>query len=194
VNDTIREMADQLLRELQAKVDALRGTPQMAEVLALHRALNGLEDAVPRERTTLYRVLGLEPEGDSSGARKVDLRAWEFTNKTPLQAAKLYLQKAGEPRYLEDIVTAIKSHGGEVGNVEQLATQLTRSTADVVKVKGQKNDMFGLVEHFPGMKRAVGKWKVRPANQPTGYGDEKTDELDLPEEPEEGGESDGQEP
>ena len=184
MSDTIREMAEKLRAELQEKVDALKATPQMAEVLSLHRALNGLEESIQRERTTLAEVFGLAVEaGGSSSARRGDvLKAWEFTDMKPLEAAKHYLKKVGEPRMIDDIVAAIRDHGGAPGSVEHLKTALTRSTLDVVKIKG-RGDMYGLVEFFPGMKR-TGRWgKGKKAG--AGNGDEAEEPEDAAEEAEE---------
>ncbi|HVF61061.1 MAG TPA: hypothetical protein VNJ70_14740 [Thermoanaerobaculia bacterium] len=155
MSDTIRAMADQLLGELQTKVEALKSTPQMAEVLALHRALNGLEEVIPRDRTSLAGLFGLGAEAAPAGGRRLQLKPWEFKGLKALDAAKLYLKRAGEPQPIQNIVAAIRDHGGDPGSAESLKMALTRSTLEVVKVG---EDIFGLTEHFPHIKRSS-RWK-----------------------------------
>lgn len=77
---------------------------------------------------------------------------WEFTGKPPLVAAKTYLRLVGEPRPFDDIVAAIRKHGGDPGSIEHLKTALSRSTLDIVKVPGE-DDIYGLLEFFPHIKR-----------------------------------------
>lgn len=154
MNETIQGMAATLMAQLQEKVQSVKATPEMAEILTLHRALNGLEDAIPRGRTSLAEIFGLEETGGGTGDSRRTLKPWEFTGMGPLQAAKAYLKKVGEPRSIDDIVTAIRDHGGNPGSIDHLKTALTRSTFDTVKVS---DDMYGPIEAFPHIKR-TGRW------------------------------------
>lgn len=177
MSDTIREMVDTLRRQIGEKVEAIKATPEMAEVLSLHRALNGLEDAIPRDRTSLAELFGLGAEGVPGAPARTLLKPWEFTGKKPLEAAKHYLKVAGEPRSIQDIVTAIKDHGGDPGSVDHLKTALTRSTLDVVKVN---EDMYGLVEHFPHIKR-TSRWSKKKGtggNGGSGSGETTDEDID----------------
>lgn len=153
----------------------------------LHRALNGLEDAIPRGRTTLAEVFGLEAATGGVGpSLGVQLKAWEFTGMAPLVAAKHYLRKMGEPRSFEDIVRAIREHGGNPGSPDHLKTALTRSTFDVVKVS---DEMYGPIEAFPHIKRSSSKKrKTFPLNV---LADPDDSEMEPEQEGEEGGEGDG---
>lgn len=192
MNDTIQGMATTLLGQLQGKVDAIKATPEMEEILRLHRALNGLEDAIPRDRTTLAEVFGLGPEAAGANPavsfRKVELlKEWEFTGMQPLQAAKHFLKKVGEPRHINEIVSAIRDHGGNPGSVDHLKTALTRSTFDVVKVS---DDMYGPIEAFPHIKR-TGRWNKKKGgasngksqaseDEPEELGEEGEEEQEIP--------------
>lgn len=189
MNDTIQGMATTLRTQLQEKVDAIKATPEMEEILRLHRALNGLEEAIPRERTTLAEVFGLGPEAVGAGTplsfRKTEaLKQWEFTGMQPLQAAKHFLKKVGEPRHINEIVSAIRDHGGNPGSVDHLKTALTRSTFDVVKVS---DDMYGPIEAFPHIKR-TGRWNKKKggtANGKSQASDEEPEEFEEGEEEQE---------
>jgi hypothetical protein len=161
MSDPIQEAAATVLEQLRAKVQAVKETPEMQEVLRLHRALNALEGLTQAPSTTLAAVFGLGAEGESMAAgpiiQRLQLTDWEFTGLGPLEAAKKYLKKAGAPRAIGEIVAAINDHGGKAGSVDHLKTSLTRSTLDIVKVN---DDMYGLLEHFPHMKR-TGKPKKK---------------------------------
>lgn len=154
MSDPIQEMAAKLLEQLHTKVQALKETSEMQEVLKLHRALNALEEITqPGTPTTLASVFGLgaEPEAAGSAVPRFQLKPWEFTGLLPLEAAKKYLKLAGEPRSISDIADAINRHGGSAGSIDHLKTSLTRSTLDIVKVG---EDMYGPIEFFPHIKRS----------------------------------------
>lgn len=182
MSDTLSGMADELLAQVSEKVLALKATPEMTEVLRLHRALNGVEAAIPRPTTPLAALFGLASEETPVTAlRKAQLKPWEFTGLKPLEAAKKFLKIAGEPRSIQEIVTAIREHGGNPGSPDHLKTSLTRSTVDVVKVN---DDMYGLLEHFPELRRAS-RWSKKRSSGSNGGGAATGSEEDQDEEQEE---------
>lgn len=165
MSDPIKEAAANLLEQLHAKVQAVKETTEMQDVLKLHRALNALEELTQGAPTTLAAVFGLGAEmvTAGSGVQRLQLKPWEFTGLPPLEAAKLYLKKVGEPKMVDEIVAAINEHGGNAGSVDHLKTSLTRSTLEIVKVPGKvpgRDDRYGLLEHFPHIKR-TGKPKKK---------------------------------
>jgi hypothetical protein len=179
MGDEIHEAAGKLLERLQAKVDILKATPEMEEVLKLQRALNAMEELIARPPTTLAEVFGLESV--AGGDRTKSLKPWEFTGMKPLEAAKHYLRKMGEPRMIDDIVDAIRDHGGNPGSVDHLKTSLTRSTLDVVKVN---EEMYGPIEAFKHISRK-GKPKksagAAQAAEADSEAEEEAPDTDTPE-------------
>ena len=137
----------------------------MGEVVKLLPILNGLETLLNHPRTTLGSLFAMDASADAAGAT-VALQPDEFVHLPALDAAKKYLRMAGKPaRPFNEIVEAIKTHGGEVGREDRLRIQLVRSTSDIKKVG---EDHFGLTIWYPARKgRPVGS-----ANRPAGAEDD----------------------
>lgn len=143
MSQAIAAAAAEIIQQLQAKVDALKAQPEMAEVLRLHAALNTLESLADVSLTSLASVFGLD-------AARTALRRDEFFGLSPLEAAKKYLKIRGEARPFDEIVEAIQAHG--VGRVDrdQLRMSLSRSTYEIALIE---RDVYGLVEFYPGLQR-----------------------------------------
>lgn len=140
--------ADKLREEISAHLEELKANPLIVEIQKKQKALNSLEEllGVPLTKTSKIFALGASlQEGEP-----VPVEPDEFVHLSMLEAAKLYLRKAGKPaRTIGEIIGAIRSGGGIVTAEDRLKIQLVRSTAEVKKVG---EDRFGLLEWYPARK------------------------------------------
>lgn len=162
MSDAYRIALEQARQDLQDKVNEIKATPLMADILALHQTLNGLECLLKQSRTSLGDVFNL---GSSDADATAAIRFDEFVGLSTLESAKKYLKKRRDARPFQEILDAIKQGGGKVESEEELRSSLTRSTMDIVKIQ----DRFGAIENYPHIKRGgKSKKKVSEANgQPT---------------------------
>src|SRR5437868_5815461 len=139
MSQEIQNAAEALRRQAAEKVEAIKGDPDFAAAIQVVAALNALEVLLHQPKTTLSALFALDAgEATGSGTAVV---VDEFVNLSPLEAAKRYLEKIGRPaRKLDEIISGIRSGGGEVTNKSSLRNQLNRS-ADV---KAVAEDVFGL--------------------------------------------------
>jgi len=151
MDDTLRAAAQALRNELDARAAFIKDLPVMTQVLKLHSALNALEALMEEPRTTLAQLFGME-----NAEAPAPIRSDEFYGLAPLDAAKRYLKKRGEARPFTEILEAIQTGGGRVDAPEDLRLSLSRSTYEVAKVG---DDLYGLVEFYPHLKRERGKKK-----------------------------------
>jgi hypothetical protein len=158
MSDTLRAAAQALRDELDGRVAVIKSLPVMEEVLKVHAALNALEAIMGEPLTTLTALFGMDAESS------VVIRADEFYGLGPLEAAKRYLKKRGEARPFTEIVEAIQAGGGRVDSPEDLRLSLSRSTYEVAKVG---DDLYGLVEFYPHLKRERSKKKRPGMNEET---------------------------
>ena len=155
--------ADEMKRIMQEKVEEIKSNPAMGEILKILQALNSMEDLMNEPRTSLSQVFDLQLETEPA---QHTIRFDEFVGLTPLEAAKKYLKKMKEARPFPEIVEAINSGGGRVGSEDELKTSLSRSTLEVVKI----GDRYGLLEHYPQIKRGKKKRGRPPQNDEGGQG------------------------
>jgi hypothetical protein len=169
MTDSLKEAALEIRRQIEQKVELLKASPEMVEVMTLHRGLNGLEDVLREARTVLADffdpMLGtLEiaaPPLPAPGAR-FD----EFYGVSDLQAAKIYLKKRTDARPFDEIVAAIRSGGAKVESEEKLRIGLSRSTLDIVKIR----DRYGHLDNYPDEKARRLKGLRKPDRPPRAIG------------------------
>lgn len=152
MNEAYRNALDQAKSDLRGKIDEIKSSPLMSEILELHQALNTLEGLLKESRTSLGELFNLAPEGNSS---TVKVRFDEFVGLTALDAAKRYLKKCADARPFQEIVKAIAEGGGKIGDEEDIRTSLSRSTLDIIKI----GDRYGAIEKYPHIKRGSKKRK-----------------------------------
>lgn len=152
MNEAYRNALEQAKADLRGKIEEIKSSPLMSEILELHQALNTLESLLRESKTSLGELFNLTSEEKSSA---VKVRFDEFVGLTALEAAKRYLKKCPDARPFPEILEAISGGGGKVGDVEELRTSLTRSTLDIIKI----GDRFGDIDKYPHIKRGGKKKK-----------------------------------
>lgn len=151
MNEELVPLVGQLKKQVLQAVSELRSDPKMKQILGLHAGLIALEDTCGLPKTSLAELFDLQ--------EKVQVRPTEFYGLEPLDAAKKYLYKKGaDGAAFPEIVIAIRSGGCELRPSEEptLRTSLSRSTLDVAKIS---DDLYGLLEFFPHVKRGGRKKK-----------------------------------
>jgi len=147
--------ATEARRLIAEHVAAVKEYQPFKEVLRLHAGLNGIEDLMQQERTSLGDLFGLGELTAGGGSPLARVKFDDFVGLGALDAAKKYLRKCSDARAFQEIVDAIKAGGGKVDDEENLRTGLSRSTLDIVKI----GDRYGLLEHYPHIKRGTKKKK-----------------------------------
>lgn len=160
MDSTILAAIETLRANIDASATEIKNHPKMAEIIEWHQALNALEGIAGRSRTPLTEFLGFGSK-DTTADTSTVVRFDEFFGVPALEAGKRYLRKRTEARPFDEIVAAIKSGGGRVESEDDLRMGLSRSTLDVVKI----GDRYGLMEHYPHIKR--GGKKRKPAEAGT---------------------------
>lgn len=132
--------------KISEQVGILKGEAHWREIQRLHAALNALEEYRNLPKTDLAAVLGI------SGNDQPTVKPYEFAGLPPLEAAKQYLRKIAPEQKaasLDQIVAALDL-GNLKANRDDLRTSLSRSTVEIYKAG---EDIYGLVENFPHIKR-----------------------------------------
>jgi hypothetical protein len=172
--------AAEVRRQIQEHVDALKAHPSMREILRLHPGLNAIEQLMQQEPTSLGSLLGLGDLTPGGGSPLSRVRFDDFVGLPPLEAAKKYLKKGTDARPFQEIIDAIKAGNGKVDSEDDLRTGLSRSTLDIVKM----GDRYGLLEHYPHIKRGGKKRKEQSgatAKLESAEGSPETEAEDVPE-------------
>jgi hypothetical protein len=169
INGAYRNALDQAKADLRDKIDEIKSSPLMSEILELHQALNTLESLLKEPKTSLGELFNLAPEGHGSN---IKVRFDEFVGLTSLESAKRYLKKCPDARPFSEIAEAIVLGGGKVSDEDDLKTSLTRSTLDIIKI----GDRFGDIDKYPHIKRG-GKKKKGVLAILDGDADEVEDEM-----------------
>ncbi len=155
MSDTLIAASEEVKRKIQDLAQQILQDERMAELKKLLTGLNTLEDLCSQPRTQMGTFFDFGPlESSSISAIKPD----EFYGLEPVQAAKRYLRKIGKSASLRDIVSALKSGGCDPGNDRVFALSLARSTMEIAKIG---DDLFGLVEFYPHLKRERGPRKKK---------------------------------
>lgn len=154
MDNSILAAIDSLRANIETAAAEIKSHPKMAEIIEWHQALNALEGIASKDKTPLTEFLGFGAKASAADAAPV-VRFDEFFGVPALEAAKRYLRKRTEARPFDEIVAAIKSGGGKVESEDDLRMGLSRSTLDVVKI----GDRYGLMEHYPHIKRGGKKKK-----------------------------------
>jgi hypothetical protein len=139
------ETIEKIKSEIGVHVTIIKSNPSWAEVEKLYRALGTIEELADQPRSSLVELFGIE----SADGRDVRVKPGEFFGQDALDAAKKYIKKKGEAISLSEIISALKT-GGVTANEDKLRLSLSRSTWDVAKVG---DDLYGLVEFYPDLKR-----------------------------------------
>lgn len=144
--------------KIAERIALLREDNNWRELQRLYAGLGVLEDLCGMPKTDLSDLLEI---GGASAAPKIG--KFDFVSDAPLEAAKKYLrmispkQKAAS---LDEILTALES-GGLKANRDELRISLSRSTVEIYKAG---EDIYGLIENFPNVKRGVPGRKKSTAN------------------------------
>src|SRR4029078_9441811 len=113
MTDPLSAAADKLKGEIDEHVAELKANPLVVEIQKKQKALNALEELLGIPLTKLGTILALSADKDEGAP--VEVGPDEFVHLPMLDAAKLYLRKAGKPaREIDEIVAAIRSGGGIV--------------------------------------------------------------------------------
>lgn len=145
MNEAYKNALDQARQDLAVKVEEVKSSSLMTEILELHQTLNGLESLLKEPKTLLGSLFNLTPGEVETSTR---VRFDEFYGLSPLDAAKKYLKKCQDARPFKEIMEAIIEGGGKVDSEDQLKMSLSRSTLDVVKI----NERYGLIDNYPHIK------------------------------------------
>jgi hypothetical protein len=183
MSDTLIAASEEVKKKIQDLAQQILQDERMAELKKLLTGLNTLEDlcSQPQSQMGSFFDFGQSDAGSSN------IRPDEFYGLEPIQAAKRYLRKIGKSASLRDIVAALKSGGCDPGNDKAFAVSLARSTMEIAKIG---DDLFGLVEFYPHLKRERGPRKKKGnggAESPMATGDSASpegsdDEAEDPEE------------
>src|SRR5258708_18398630 len=133
--------------KITEQIAALQDDPTWHEIKKLYQGLGTLEELCGVPKTDLSALLGIA--GDSTAT----ISKYEFAGQPPLEAAKQYLRKilaqGQKAASLVDILAALEQ-GGLAAKRDDLRLSLSRSTTEIVKTD---NDVYGLLEAFPHIKR-----------------------------------------
>lgn len=153
MSDSLVKAVEDLKGKIGERVAALKADPNWQEVQRLYSGLGVLEELCDQPKTDLTTLLGISTS-------KTQIGEFEFAGLPPLEAAKSYLRKikliGQNATSLENIVSALKQGGLDV-NKDELRISLSRSTYEILKAG---EDIYGLLENFPHIKRGSGKKKA----------------------------------
>jgi hypothetical protein len=154
MSETLIAAAEEVKRKIQDLAQQILQDERMAELKKLLTGLNTLEDLCSQPQSQMGSFFDFgQPDAGSS-----NIRPDEFYGLEPIQAAKRYLRKIGKSASIRDIVAALKSGGCDPGNDKAFALSLARSTMEIAKIG---DDLFGLVEFYPHLKRERGPRKKK---------------------------------
>src|SRR6266581_158732 len=138
----------ELKGKIAERIALLKDDENWRELQRLHALLGPLEEYCQMPKTEFSTLLGI----GSDDALKI--APYEFAGLPPLEAAKKYLRKIAPKQKaasLDEIVAALDS-GNLKANRDELRTSLSRSTVEIYKAG---EDIYGLVENFPHIKRGT---------------------------------------
>jgi hypothetical protein len=144
--DAVETVVLDVRGKIAEQVAALQGDATWREIKRLHAVLNALEEFLSAPKTDLVTVLGL------GASDQPKIKPYEFAGIPPLEAAKQYLRKIAPQQKaasLDEIIAAL-DFGNLKANRDDLRTSLSRSTVEIYKAG---EDIYGLVENFPHIKR-----------------------------------------
>jgi hypothetical protein len=153
-------MSDSLKKAIEDMQGIL--ATKMEDVAKLKRTINGMAAAIGE--AAIYP--DEEPEQPSNRGRSATVRPDEFFGKSPITAAREYLEKVAEPKNLEEIFDGLVRGGfdfdaqgwkDEKHRPRFLAISLGKNTAIFTRLP---SGPFGLTKWYPELKRA----KVRAAD------------------------------
>ena len=149
MDENLSVAVEALRKKAASQAEILRSSPEMGELIKIHAALNTIEDLCGAERTGLSDLLGVA-NSSKPIQREPLVRVGEFFGKQPLEAAKIYLRKKGQPANFNEIVDNLAFGSCEVVNKNELRVSLGRSTFEIAKLS---EDDFGLLDWYPDVKK-----------------------------------------
>lgn len=164
------------IKELQAQVEQ-----KAEELVTLKRTVNLL--CANLQEQPIY------PDADEPGTGSRAVSAHEYYGKSPLVAARMYLDMVGEPVPVEEILDALERGGfdfedqgwDEKTRLRALAISLSKNTAIFHRLP---NGTYGLIKWYPA-KQAK---KSKSAADATSAASDSDEDAGVPEEGE-GGEN-----
>jgi len=150
-NPVANPIIETLKSQVMERVETLKNSPTMTELLKLHAALNNLEDVDGSPRTSISQLFGLDAiaDGTSGLAAAVSVRPGQYFDKTPLDAAKDYLSRCKRAATLDDIMAALRTGSCDPGPRDKFGLSLARSTFNFVKLN---DDLYDLLDRYPNVK------------------------------------------
>jgi len=156
---SLESAVEELRAQIARHVEELQQNEHWREIRKLHAGLGVLEGLCGQPQTELSALLGLSNE--NAGPK---ISEWEFAGMQPLDAAKNYLRMIAPKKKaakLDEILKGLEEGGLKGANREDLRISLARSTYEVYKIG---DDLYGLLEFFPHVKRERGASKKKAAN------------------------------
>lgn len=179
--ESLRIAVSDLKDKIQGLLEELKADPRFSEINKSIAALHSLEDVLGEDRSEIHGLWNSSTTSSIPAPERgaAQFRNDEFYGLESLEAAKRVLRKIGKSTRLADIIAGIKAGGGDPGNEDKLRVSLARSTVEVAKIG---DDLFGLVEFYPHLKRGTpGRRKKNGANKDELGGDEVSVETESPE-------------
>lgn len=142
-----------LKAKISERISVLQQNEDWREVLRLYGGLGVLEELCHMPKTELTSLLGLDASNTPAVGK------YEFAGQPPLEAAKKYLRKIAAQQKaasLDEIIAGLEKGGLTGVKRDELRISLSRSTFEIYKVS---DDVYGLVENFPHIKRVAPKRK-----------------------------------
>ena len=164
MTDSLTNAVAELKGKIAGHVAALKDDENWREIQRLYQGLGVLEDLCKMPKTELTELLGIAAD-DS-----VKIGKYEFAGQPPLEAAKQFLRKIAPKQKaasLADILAALES-GGLKAKEDDLRISLSRSTMEIYKAG---EDIYGLLENFPHIKRGASGPKKKNAQGTDGQVD-----------------------
>ena len=152
MSDALIAASEEVRQKLRLLASELMADQKMTELRKLLIGLNTLEDLCNQPKTNMLSFFDLGEHHKS----EISISPDEFYGLDALEAAKRYLKKRGKSAPFREIVAAIKAGGGDPGGEDRLRLSLARSTWEIAKVS---DDVFGLLEFYPHIKRGAKKKK-----------------------------------
>ena len=153
---------------------------KLAEVAKLKQTINGMARAIGGE--PLYA----DDEPELVATRKsTAIRPDQFFGRSPITAAREYLEKVGEPKPADEILSALTKGGfdfeaqdwkDEKARLRNLAISLSKNTQVFIRLP---SGPFGLTKWYPELKRSKSRTSESPEKDK-----QRVAEPDLETEPE----------
>jgi len=162
MSDALENAVADLKGKIAERVALLKDDENWRELQRLYSGLGVLEELCKLPKTDLSALLDIG--GVDAGPR---IGKYDFVADQPLDAAKKFLRMIAPKQKvasMDEIMAALKS-GGLTPSRDELRLSLSRSTVEIYKAG---EDIYGLVENFPHIKRGTPGRKKSTSNGVTG--------------------------